>query len=91
MIVGASLTTGELVSLLSYAMQILMSLMMLSMVMVMIIISRASAERITEVLNEDSDIVNGANPVTEVKNGDILFTNRLQLCQGSKQAVPEKY
>ena len=75
MIVGASLTTGELVSLLSYAMQILMSLMMLSMVMVMIIISRASAERITEVLNEDSDIVNGANPVTEVKNGDILFTN----------------
>lgn len=69
------LSTGELMSLISYAMQILMSLMMLSMVFVMITMSKASAERIVEILNEESDLKNSNNPVTEVKNGDITFEN----------------
>lgn len=73
LIVGSSMTTGELMSFITYAMQILMSLMMLSMVVVMIIISRASAERIVEVLDEKEDIKNGDSPVMEVKNGDISF------------------
>ena len=75
LIIGTSLTTGELTSLISYAMQILMSLMMLSMVLVMIMISRASAERIVEVLTEESDLKNKENPVKEVKNGNISFEN----------------
>lgn len=75
MIVGGALTTGQLVSLLSYAMQILMSLMMLSMVFVMITISRASAERIVEVLSEESDLHNHEQPVRTVKNGDVSFRN----------------
>ena len=62
MIVGSSLTTGELMSLLTYCMNILMSLMMLSMVFVMITMSLASARRITEVLNEKSDLDNPENP-----------------------------
>ena len=74
-IVGGDMTTGQLMSLIAYAMQILMSLMMLSMVFVMIIISRASAERIVEVLDEKSDINNRDNPVMTVKNGDISFKN----------------
>lgn len=69
------LSTGELASLITYAMQILMSLMMLSMVFVMIIISRASAERITEVLGEESDLKNGDNPTYTVKDGSITFEN----------------
>ncbi len=73
LIVGGSMTTGELMSLITYAMQILMSLMMLSMILVMVTISRASAERITELLDEESDIVDKEQPVTEVKNGDIRF------------------
>lgn len=74
MIVGATgMTTGDLTSLLSYSMQILMSLMMLSMVFVMLTISRASAERIVEVLDEQPDLVNGTNPVTAVKDGSISF------------------
>jgi ATP-binding cassette subfamily B multidrug efflux pump len=72
-IVGGTMTTGELMSLISYSMQILMSLMMLSMVFVMIIISRASAQRIVEVLEEESDIKNGERPVMEVKDGSVLF------------------
>ncbi len=75
LIVGGSLTTGQLVSLISYAMQILMSLMMLSMVFVMITISRASAERIVEALNEVPDIQDNAAPVFTVANGDIVFEN----------------
>lgn len=67
------LSTGELTSMITYAMQILMSLMMLSMVFIMIIISRASAERIVEVLNEESDLKNPENPVTSVPNGSITF------------------
>jgi ATP-binding cassette subfamily B protein len=69
------LSTGELTSLIAYTMQILMSLMMLSFVFVMIVISRASAERITEVLREKSDIIDGADNITEIKNGDIDFEN----------------
>lgn len=67
------LSTGELTSLITYAVQILMSLMMLSMVFVMIIISRASAERIVGVLNEESDLRNKENPVCSVKDGSITF------------------
>ncbi len=75
MIVSHTLTTGELVSILSYSMQILMSLMMLSFVFVMITISRASAERITELLNEVPDLHNSNDPVCEVKNGEVIFQN----------------
>ncbi len=74
-IVGGDMTTGQLMSLIAYAMQILMSLMMLSMVFVMIIISRASAERIVEVLDEKCDIENSPNPVMTVKSGDVSFKN----------------
>lgn len=75
MIVSKTMTTGELVSLISYTMQILISLMMLSMVFVMITISRNSAERIVEVLNEKSDLHNCDNPAFKVENGDISFKN----------------
>lgn len=71
----AGLSTGELASMITYAMQILMSLMMLSMVFVMIIISRASAERIVEVLSEESNLKNGENPVYTVKDGAITLEN----------------
>ena len=66
---------GQLTSMFSYIMMILMSLMMLSMVLVMIILARASAERITELLNEESDLRNGENPVEEVKDGSVVFEN----------------
>jgi len=69
------LTTGGLMSLITYTMSILFSLMALSMVFTMLIISRASAERVTELLNEVSDIQNGPNPVHEVKDGSIVFEN----------------
>ena len=69
------LSTGEFMSLFTYTMQILMSLMMLSMVFVMIIMARASAERICEVLSEESTLKNPEHPVYEVKNGDIQFDN----------------
>jgi ATP-binding cassette subfamily B multidrug efflux pump len=75
MIVTSAMTTGELVSLISYASQILMSMMILSMVFVMITISRASAERIVEILEEESDIKNPDCPVLEVANGDVSFQN----------------
>lgn len=73
MIVSNSLTTGELMSLLTYCMNILSSLMMLSMVFVMLSMSTASAERICEVLNEQSDLANPPHPLTEVKDGSIAF------------------
>ena len=75
MIVVKSLTTGELMSLLAYCMNILMSLMMLSMVFVMISMSMASMRRIAEVLNETTDIHNPEHPVYEVADGSILFKN----------------
>lgn len=71
----SGLSTGQLMSLIAYATQILMSLMMLSMVFVMLTISRASAERIVEVLEEESDLKNGAHPIYEVKDGSITFKN----------------
>lgn len=73
MIIGGTLTTGELMSLLTYCMNIMMSLMMLSMVFVMLTMSVASAERICEVLNEQSDIVNPEAPDYEVADGSITF------------------
>lgn len=73
MIVSSELTTGELVSLLAYSMNILMSLMMLSFVFVMITMSAASAERIVAVLEEEPEIVNPKDPLTEVPNGEIVF------------------
>ena len=73
LIVGGSMTTGELISIITYTMQILMSLMMLSMVLVMITISRASAERIVELLEEKSDLTNCKEPVFEVADGSICF------------------
>jgi len=71
----AGLTTGDLVILMTYAMQILMNLMMLSMIFVMITMSRASAERISEVLSEESSLKNPENPVMEVKDGSVEFDN----------------
>lgn len=72
---AVGLTTGNLTALITYSMQILMNLMMLSMVFVMIVISRAGAERITEILNEETDIKNPPQPVMKVKNGEISFRN----------------
>ncbi len=72
---ATELTTGLLTSLISYTTQILMSLMMMSMIFVMIIMSRASAERIVEILDEESTITNPENPVTEVTDGSIEFKN----------------
>lgn len=73
MIVGSSMTTGELSQLLTYCMNILMSLMMLSMIFVMITMSMASAERIAEVIEEKADIINPENPVMHVPDGRIKF------------------
>lgn len=72
-IVGGSLTTGDLTSLFSYIMSMLMSLMMLSMVIVMISMSMASIRRISEVLNEKADLTDPENPVTVVADGSIDF------------------
>ena len=73
MIVSNSMTTGELMSLFAYTTNILMSLMFLSMIFVMVIMSKSSAERITEVLNEKSDLTNPENSIYEVKDGSITF------------------
>jgi len=73
MISSNSLTTGELMSLLTYCMNILSSLMMVSMIFVMLSMSTASVERIAAVLNEESDITNPADPVMEVADGSIRF------------------
>ncbi len=75
MIVQNELTTGQLMSMLAYCMNILMSLMMLSMIFVMITMSSASAKRICEVLNEEADLANPAQPIHEVKDGSICFDN----------------
>ena len=73
LIVGGDMEIGNLSTLLAYCMNILMSLMMLSMVFVMITMSVSSAERICEVINEKPDITNPEKPVMEVKSGDISF------------------
>lgn len=75
MIVATTLTTGELMSLLAYCMNILMSLMMMSMVFVMVSMSTASIRRISEVLNETSDLKNPENPLLEVEDGSIEFSH----------------
>ena len=75
LIVQDVLKTGELMSLLAYCMNILMSLMMLSMIFVMMSMSIASARRISEVLEEKSDLTNPVNPIYEVPNGGIEFRN----------------
>lgn len=73
MIVQNTLTTGQLMSLLTYCMNILMNLMMLSMIFVMMTMSAASARRVCEVLTEEPDLKNPENPVFEVKDGSICF------------------
>ena len=75
LVVGASLSTGDLTSMFSYSMQILMSLMMVAMVLVMVTMSKASAERIVEILDEVPDLANPDRPVMEVNNGSISFRN----------------
>ena len=72
-IVDGTLTTGELTSLFTYVMSILMSLMMLSMIFVMLTQSAASAKRVAEVIEEEPDIVNPTNAVTEIPDGSIEF------------------
>lgn len=73
LVVSSSMTTGQLMSMFTYVMNILMSLMMLSMIFVMLTMSKASMERIAEILNEKADIVNPENPVQEVADGSIEF------------------
>ena len=73
MIVGGTLTTGNLTSLLAYCMNILMSLMIVSMLMVMLSMSSASAERIAQVLDERADLTDPADPVYEVADGSVEF------------------
>ncbi len=72
-VVGGTLTTGELTSLFTYVMSILQSLMMLSMIFVMLTQSAASAKRVSEIIEEQPDIVNPENPVYEVKDGSVEF------------------
>ena len=75
MVYAGTLTVGKLTSFMTYSFQILMSLMMISMVLMMISRSVASASRILEVLEEEPDIKDPVNPITEVKNGEIEFRN----------------
>ena len=75
MVVQNELLVGDLMSLLTYCMNILMSLMMLSMVAVMLTMSAASGKRISEVLLEETELKNPAHPVTEVKDGSIRFSH----------------
>jgi len=75
MIVGSTLSTGQLMSLFAYCMNILMNLMMLSMIFVMMSLSLPSAKRVAEILNEKTDICNPDNPVMEVKDGSIELKN----------------
>lgn len=72
-VVGGTLTTGELTSLFSYIMNIMMSLMMLSMAFVMITMSIASAKRITEVINEESDLVSPKDAIYDIQDGSVDF------------------
>ena len=74
-IIGGSMLTGELIGFLTYVLQILSSLMMLSFTMMIMVISRASMTRICEVLDEQSDIVSPENGATEVADGSIVFRN----------------
>ncbi len=73
LIVGGTMQTGELSSIITYAWQILASLMMLSFVFVMVIMAQSSAERILEVIEEEPSLKNKENPVTKIKDGSIKF------------------
>ena len=75
LVVGGSMTTGALTSMFNYTFQILMSLMMLSMVMVMVIMARSSAERIEEILEEESSLTSKPDGVREVPDGSVDFEN----------------
>ena len=81
------LTTGDLTALVTYAMQILMSMMMLSMVFVMFIISQASAERICQVLNEESTVTDPARPIMTVADGSVDFEH-VSFRYGEKSEKP---
>lgn len=72
-IVGGSMTTGELISMMTYVFQILMSLMFLSMIMVIVAISKASGDRVAEVLSEEVDLINNEKALKDVKDGSIVF------------------
>lgn len=72
---GGKLTIGQMSSLLTYGIQILMSLMMISMIMVMLVMSLEAIRRIGEVLQEESTIKNPENPIYEVENGEVVFDN----------------
>ena len=74
-VVGGTLTTGEITSLFTYVMSILMSLMMLSMIFVMLTQSAASGQRVAEVINEKADICNPKHPAMEVENGNVDFNH----------------
>ncbi len=81
---ASALSTGDLFSVITYTMQILMNLMTFSMLYVMLTMSKASAERITEVLSEESNLVSPENAVSEVKDGSIEFKNVGFSYSGSK-------
>ena len=74
-IVGGEMMTGNLVSLITYTMQMLMSLMILSMVFTMIVISKTCSERVCEILNEEPDIKDNTDPIYDVKDGSVSFKN----------------
>lgn len=74
-VVGGTMSTGELTSFITYMMQILSSIMMISMIFIMIVISEASVERVAEVLQEKATLTNPKNPITTIENGDIEFRN----------------
>lgn len=84
LVINREMTTGQLTSMFTYTMQILLNLMMVSMVIVMIVISRASAERIAEILNEEPDITNPEHPVMTVKDGSIDFNDVYFSYSGNK-------
>lgn len=75
LVVGGSMTTGELTSMFNYTFQILMSLMMLSMVLVMLIMARTSVSRIEEILSETSSLTNQAEAIQTVADGSVDFEN----------------
>lgn len=90
MIISETLTTGALMSLLTYCMNILMSLMMLSMIFVMMSMSTASMKRVAEVLEEKADIVNPEEPLTEVPDGSITFSNVSFRYQKASEGVSDE-
>ncbi len=90
MIVANGLTTGELMSLLTYCMNILMNIMMVSMIFVMLTMSHAAAKRIAEVLDEKSDLHNPENPIMEVPDGSIEFRDvHFAYGDGSKEVLKD--